>query len=308
MVPRTVTCVRSIAVSFAKRFDAHHGHEIDAEGDAFFIGFKRATDAVAAAVTLSARSVPQTGCGCEWAYIPPSRIFIQTAMSALSQPRGKICAAAHGGQSCCRRRQPASSKTTTTRRPVARPRRSSSEGHLPTPAAVPDRGRWSPARVSAARHRDRRRDDRNTRCPLTSPAGAVMDELGDDGAAAAAAEYHRIVVEAARANDGVELEGAADWSLCAFSRPRAARSRRDPGGTSRQRLDPDRETRTPRGVHTGRVTRLVAGPTRIASTCQAMRVGRARAGTCLTLHARAARGRTPRRAWTARSRGAGAGR
>jgi class 3 adenylate cyclase len=50
----------------------------------------------------------------------------------------------------------------------------------------------------------------------------VMDELGDDGAAAAAAEYHRIVAEAARANDGVEVERAADWSMCVFSSPRGA--------------------------------------------------------------------------------------
>ena len=35
---------------FREVFDAHRGREIDAEGDAFFIAFERATDAVAAAV------------------------------------------------------------------------------------------------------------------------------------------------------------------------------------------------------------------------------------------------------------------
>ena len=49
----------------------------------------------------------------------------------------------------------------------------------------------------------------------------------------------------------------------------APRGRRDPGGTSRQRLDPGhRETRTSCGFApgTGRVARLAGGPTRIASS------------------------------------------
>src|SRR4051812_11036116 len=41
--------------------EAHRGHEIDAEGDAFFIGFERATDAVAAAVAAQRALVPVDG-------------------------------------------------------------------------------------------------------------------------------------------------------------------------------------------------------------------------------------------------------
>ena len=113
-----------------------------------------------------------------------------------------------------------------------------------------------------------------------------VDEPADGAIACGWRNTPRIVVEAARANDGVELEGAADWSLCLLlAQECALRSRRDPGGTSRQRLDPDRETRTPRGVHTGRVTRSWRANSDRSVHLQAMRVGRARAGTCLTLRA-----------------------
>ena len=50
----------------------------------------------------------------------------------------------------------------------------------------------------------------------------VMREIGDDGAAAAAAAYHRIVAETAHANDGLEVERVADWSMCVFSSPKSA--------------------------------------------------------------------------------------
>src|SRR5690349_24665035 len=33
-------------------FRGHHGHEVDTQGDAFFVAFARATDAVAAAVAM----------------------------------------------------------------------------------------------------------------------------------------------------------------------------------------------------------------------------------------------------------------
>jgi class 3 adenylate cyclase len=33
-------------------FHQHHGHEVDTQGDAFFVAFARATDAIAAAVTV----------------------------------------------------------------------------------------------------------------------------------------------------------------------------------------------------------------------------------------------------------------
>ncbi|MGB8351595.1 MAG: adenylate/guanylate cyclase domain-containing protein, partial [Gaiella sp.] len=55
-------------------FQAHDGREVDAEGDAFFIGFERASDAVAAAVAAQ-RALLATGVvGCVSACIRPSPI------------------------------------------------------------------------------------------------------------------------------------------------------------------------------------------------------------------------------------------
>ncbi len=42
-----VDCRHLLRSTFAQ----HHGHEVDTQGDAFFVAFARATDAVAAAVT-----------------------------------------------------------------------------------------------------------------------------------------------------------------------------------------------------------------------------------------------------------------
>ena len=39
-----------LSVSHARRVSQFHGHEVDTQGDAFFVAFARATDAVAAAV------------------------------------------------------------------------------------------------------------------------------------------------------------------------------------------------------------------------------------------------------------------
>jgi class 3 adenylate cyclase len=86
----------------------------------------------------------------------------------------------------------------------------------------------------------------------------VMNELGDDGAAAAGAEYHRIIIEAARANDGVELEGAADNSLCVFSSPKSALLAVAAIRVELRESDwiPTEKPELAAAVHTGRVTRL----------------------------------------------------
>jgi len=89
-----------------------------------------------------------------------------------------------------------------------------------------------------------------------------MRELGDDGAAAAAAAYHRIVAETAHANDGAEVERAGDRAICVFASPKSAllavAAIRIELGTS----DWIRDTDTPdlaAAVHTGRVTGLSGG-------------------------------------------------
>ena len=107
-----------------------------------------------------------------------------------------------------------------------------------------------------------------------------MDELGDDGAAAAAAEYQRIVVETARANDGDEVEHAADWSLCVFSSPKSALLA--VAAIQMKLRDTDWiQTQKPElaaAVHTGRVTRLAGGQLgspafRVAKLCRSAKPG-----------------------------------
>src|SRR4026209_2391006 len=80
-------------------FQAHDGREVDAEGDAFFIVFGRASDAVAAAVAAQ-RALLSTG-------VVRVRVGLHTTEPHL-HPEGyvgvgvsraaRICGAAHGGQ------------------------------------------------------------------------------------------------------------------------------------------------------------------------------------------------------------------
>ena len=49
-VTATPTCCSGLPPPAASRLPAHHGHEVDTQGDAFFVAFARATDAVSAAV------------------------------------------------------------------------------------------------------------------------------------------------------------------------------------------------------------------------------------------------------------------
>ena len=92
--------------------------------------------------------------------------------------------------------------------------------------------------------------------------GRVLRELGDDGAAIAASEYHGIVSEIARANDGIEVERVADQSMCVFPSPRGAvvavatirdelRGRDWIHGTGKPELSA--------AVHTGRLAGIGAG-------------------------------------------------
>src|SRR6266487_3118104 len=85
-------------------FAEHGGHEIDTQGDSFFVAFRRAKDAVAAAVTsqrrLAERAWPE---GAELRV----RMGIHTGEPAVGGERyvglgvhraARICAAGHGGQ------------------------------------------------------------------------------------------------------------------------------------------------------------------------------------------------------------------
>lgn len=90
----------------------------------------------------------------------------------------------------------------------------------------------------------------------------MLAELGDDRAAAAAAEYHRIVAEVAHRNDGVEVERVADQSLCIFSSRKGALVAVTALREELRSRDWIEGTQTPElaaAVHTGRLAGLVGG-------------------------------------------------
>lgn len=245
-------------------FEAHHGHEIDAEGDAFFIGFERATDAVAAAVAgqraLAAIDPVRVRMGL---HTTEPHLHSDGYVGVGVSRAARICSAAHGGQIVLSQ---ATAGIIEDQPPVDVRLRDLGD-HLLKDISLPQRLFQVEADGLVAEFP-----------PLGSTIGGgtvatlvaidlagwrrVMDELGDDGAAAAAAQYHRIVAAAARANDGVDLERAADWSLCAFSSARSALLAVASIRAQLRNSDWISSSEKPElaaAVHTGRVTRLAAG-------------------------------------------------
>jgi class 3 adenylate cyclase len=89
-----------------------------------------------------------------------------------------------------------------------------------------------------------------------------MLELGDDGAAAAAGEYHRIVAQTAQANGGSAVERVADWAMCVFPSAKAALLAVTAIRAELRDTDWIRGVEKPElaaAVHTGRVITLAAG-------------------------------------------------
>ena len=80
-------------------FEAHRGREVDAEGDAFFIVFERATDAVAAAVaaqhSLLATDAVRVRMGL---HTTEPHLHSEGYVGVGVSRAARICAAAHGGQ------------------------------------------------------------------------------------------------------------------------------------------------------------------------------------------------------------------
>ena len=85
-------------------FDCHHGYEVDHEGDAFFVAFRRAADAVAAAAQVQLALA-----AAEWPDGQPLRVRmgIHTGEPLAAPPKyvgldvhkaARIMAAGHGGQ------------------------------------------------------------------------------------------------------------------------------------------------------------------------------------------------------------------
>jgi class 3 adenylate cyclase len=245
-------------------FAAHGGREVDAEGDAFFVVFQRAIDAVAASVDAQ-RALATAG-------LVRVRMGVHTTEPYLHSDgyvgvgvsrAARICAAAHGGQIVLSQATAGVVEDHDIEdvrlrdlgehylKDIPRAQRLFQVEADGLPSEFPQLGARTTAGTIAT-------------LVAIDLAGwsRVMAELGDDAAAVAANAYHRIVGGAARANDGVELERAADCTLCVFSTPKDALVA---VAAIRARLEDDdwiRGTDKPNvagAVHTGRVTSLTGG-------------------------------------------------
>jgi class 3 adenylate cyclase len=244
--------------------ETHRGHEIDAEGDAFFVVFERASDAVSAAVdaqrALVATDAVRVRMGL---HTTEPHLHTDGYVGVGVSRAARICAAAHGGQIVLSHATAgivADDELLDVRlhdlgdhslKDIARPQRLFQIDADGLPSDFPPLGTRAAAGTIATLLAIDVADWRR-----------VMRELGDDGAAAAAVEYHRIVGEVARANVGVELERAADWSLCAFSSPKSALLAVAAIRVELRNSEWIRGTEKPElaaAVHTGRVTRVAAG-------------------------------------------------
>ena len=244
-------------------FDAHQGHEIDAEGDAFFFAFERASDAVAAAVAAQRALVAleevrvRMGLHTTDPHLHPDG-YVGVGVSRAA----RICAAAHGGQIVLSQATAAIVDDELLDvqlrdlgdhllKDIPRPQRLFQIEADGLPSEFPQLGIRTAAGTIAT-------------LLAIDLAGwrRVMRDLGDDRAAAAAAEYHRTVAETARANDGAALERAADWTLCVFSSPKSALLAVAAIRVELRNNDWIQGTEKPElaaAVHTGRVARLEAG-------------------------------------------------
>jgi class 3 adenylate cyclase len=264
-------------------FETHHGHEIDAEGDAFFIAFERAGDAVAAAVAAQRALLAVGSVRVRMGLHTTDPHLHSDGYVGVGVSRAaRICAAAHGGQIVLS--QATAGIVEDDEQLDARLRELGD--HLLKDIPQPQRLYQLEA------------DGLPSEFPplgIRSVAGTiatllaidldgwrlVMRELGDEGAAAAAADFHRIVDESARSNDGVQVERIADWALCVFSSPKAALLAVAAIHAELRNSDWISVTEKPElaaAVHTGRVQRLAAGQLgssafRVSLLCQSAEPG-----------------------------------
>ena len=138
-------------------FEEHGGHEVHTEGDAFFVAFARATDAIAAAVAaqraLAAHPWPE---GVDLRvrmglHTGEAEVRADDYVGMDVHRAARICSAAHGGQVLV------SSATRelvvaelARRRRARRPRRASAQGPGPPRAALPGRRGRARSGVPAA--------------------------------------------------------------------------------------------------------------------------------------------------------------
>lgn len=260
----------------------HRGREVDAEGDGFFVVFERATDAVAAAVTaqraLVAADAVQVRMGV---HTTEPHLHGEGYVGVGVSRAARICAAAHGGQIVLSH---ATAGIVEDDLPGVRLR--DLGDHDLKDISLPQRlfqidadglpSEFPPLGIRGAA---------GTIATLLALDLAgwshVMRELGDDSAAAAVAAFHRIVADAARANDGGEVERSGDWAMCVFTSPKSAlfavaAIRAELGTTDW--IQGTEKPQLAAAVHSGRVTRLAAGhlgspAARVARLCEAAEPG-----------------------------------
>lgn len=251
-------------------FATHGGRELETEGDAFFIVFERALDAVAAAV-VAQRSLTDAG-------VVRVRIGVHTTEPFL-HPDGyvgvgvsraaRICAAASGGQIVASQ---ATAGIVEDHQPAEFSLRDLGEHYLkdiPQPQRLyqidaPDLdSQFPPLGVRTA----------------TGVVGTllfidldgwsrVLRDLGDDEASSATASYHRIVRGVATANNGAELEMGGDHSMCVFF---GAKDAVVAAAAIRSELHEQEwiygtdKPRITAAIHTGRLARVVGGQLGVAA-------------------------------------------
>jgi class 3 adenylate cyclase len=244
-------------------FEAHHGHEIDAEGDAFFIAFERATEAVAAAVAAQRALVAVGGLRVRMGLHTTDPHLHSDGYVGVGVSRAaRICAAAHGGQIVLSQ---ATAGIVEDDEHLARLRELGD--HLLKDIPQPQRlyqleAEGLPSDFPPLGIRTVAGTIATLLAIDLDGWRLVMRELGDEGAAAAAAEFHRIVNECARANEGVQVERVADWAMCVFTSPKAALLAVAAIHVELRNSDWIQVTEKPElaaAVHTGRVQRLAGG-------------------------------------------------
>jgi class 3 adenylate cyclase len=245
-------------------FAAHHGHEVDAEGDGFFIAFERASDAVAAAVAAQHALGAVDGVRVRMGlHTTEPHVHSDGYVGVGVSRAARICAAAHGGQIVLSQATAGiveDDERLDVRlrdlgdhllKDMPRPQRLAQLEADGLPSEFPPLGASTAAGTIAS-------------LLAIDLAGwhRVMRELGDDLASAAAGEYHRIVAEIARANDGVDVERAADRTMSVFASPKSALLAVAAIRLELRDSDWIRGTDKPElaaAVHTGRVTSLAGG-------------------------------------------------
>jgi class 3 adenylate cyclase len=244
--------------------EAHHGHEVDAEGDGFFAAFERAADAIAAAVDAQRAFLVADAVRVRMGlHTTEPHVHADGYVGVGVSRAARICASAHGGQIVLSHATAGiveDDENLDVRlrdlgdhylKDISRPQRLFQIDADGLPCDFP------PLSAGGAS---------GTIATLLALDLAdwlrVMRDVGDDGAAMAAAAYHRVVDESARANNGFEVERAGDKALCVFLSAKRAllavaairmelRHRDWIQGTAKPELAA--------AIHTGRVTSLVGG-------------------------------------------------